>query len=86
MNKSVGGPQSSSGSFGVRKYILSLPGIKPHFLGPAHVKYADNLAEGEMILEDTIYRLTEVGNNCGKIKVMRISVQPFAVQIIIGQK
>jgi len=72
LNKSVGGPQSSSGSFGVRKNLLSLPGTKPHFMGPARVKYADNLADGEMILQGTIYRLTEVGNNCGKMKVMRI--------------
>jgi hypothetical protein len=36
------------------------------------VKYTDNLAEGEMTLQGTIYRRNEVGNNCGKIKVMRI--------------
>jgi hypothetical protein len=50
------------------------------------VKYADNLAEEEMILQGAIYKLTEVGNNCEKIKVMRISGQPFAVQIMTGQK
>jgi hypothetical protein len=50
------------------------------------VKYVDNVAEEETILQGTIYRLTEVGNNCGKIKVMRISRQPFAVQIMIRQK
>jgi len=60
--------------------------MKPHFMSPARVKYADNLAEEEVVLQGTIYRLTEVGNNCGKIKVMRISGQPFAVQIMIGQK
>ena len=70
-----GGPQSSSGFFGVRK----------NFLGPASVKCADNLPEEEIILHGTIYRPSEDGNNCGKIKVMRISGQPFAVRITIDQ-
>jgi hypothetical protein len=55
-------------------------------LGPARVKYAYTLADEEKTLEGAIDRLTEVGNNCGKIKVMRILGQPFAVQIMIGQK
>jgi hypothetical protein len=44
------------------------------------------MAEEEMILEGAFDRLTEVGNNCGKTKVMRISGQPFAVQITIDRK
>jgi hypothetical protein len=44
------------------------------------------MAEEERILEGTIDGLTEVGNNCGKIKVVRISGQPLAVQITIDQK
>lgn len=42
------------------------------FLGPSRVKYTDNLAEEEMTLQGTIYRRNKVGNNCGKVKVMRI--------------
>jgi hypothetical protein len=44
------------------------------------------MADEEMILEGAIDRLTEAENNFGKIKVMRISGQPFAVQITIDQK
>jgi len=50
------------------------------------VKCGENLAEEETMLQGAIDRLNEVGNNCGKINVMRISGQPFAVQIVIDQK
>ena len=88
LNKSVGGTESSFGSFGVRKSLLSLPEIKPHLGGggPSLVKYGYNLAEEETMLEGAIDRRTEAGNNCGKINVMRISGQSFAVQIMIDQK
>ena len=81
-NMSAGGTQNSFGFFGVRKNLLSLPGIKPYFFGLTLVKCADTLAEEELILRGAIDILNEVRNNCRKIKVMRI----FAVQILIDQK
>ena len=50
------------------------------------MKYGDNLAEEETMQQGATDRLTEVGNNSGKISVMRVSGQPFAVQIMIDQK
>ena len=85
-NMSAGGTQNSFGFFGVRKNLLSLPGIKPYFFGLTLVKCADTLSEEELILRGATDILNEVRNNCRKIKVMRISGQPFAVQILIDQQ
>jgi hypothetical protein len=58
------------------------------------VKYADVLVllskEG-MVLQDMFDKLTEIGRSCGmqmnveKTKVMRISRQPFPVELMIDQ-
>jgi len=59
------------------------------------VKYADDLvllAKEEMVLQDMIDKLIEIGrcygmeSNVEKTKVMRISKQPLPVKIIIDQK
>ena len=58
------------------------------------VKYADDLvllAKEEAVLQDMIERLTETGTcygmemNVGKTKVMKISKQSSAMQIIIDE-
>jgi len=59
-----------------------------------NVKYADELvllAKEEMVLQDMINKLIEIGRCYGmemnvKKKVMRISKQPFQVKIIIDHK
>jgi hypothetical protein len=59
------------------------------------LKYADDvvlLAKEEKVLQDMIDKLIEIGGcygmemNVEKTKVMRISGQPFPVQIMIDQK
>jgi hypothetical protein len=59
------------------------------------MKYADDfvlLAKEEMMLQDMIDKLIEIGRcygmemNVEKTKLMRISRQPFPVKIMIGQK
>jgi hypothetical protein len=59
------------------------------------VKYADDLvllAKEEKVLQDVIDKLIEIGRchgmemNVEKIKVMRISRQPFPVKVMIDQK
>jgi hypothetical protein len=59
------------------------------------VKYADNLvlmAKEETVLQVTIDRLTEIGRRYGmemnveKTKIMRISMQPSPIQIMIDEK
>jgi predicted nucleotidyltransferase len=59
------------------------------------VKYADYLvllAKEEMVLQDMIDKLIEIGRCCGmemnveNTKVMRISRQPFPVKLMIDQK
>jgi hypothetical protein len=59
------------------------------------VKYADELvllAKEEMVLQDIIDKLIEIGRcygtemNVDKTKVMRISRQPFPVKFMIDQK
>jgi hypothetical protein len=59
------------------------------------VKYADYLvlvAKEEMVLQDMIEKLTEIGRcygmemNVEKPKVMRISKQPFPVTFMIDSK
>ena len=59
------------------------------------MKYADVvmlLAKEEMVLQDMIDKLIEIGGcygmemNVKKTKVMRISRQPFPVKIMIDQK
>jgi hypothetical protein len=59
------------------------------------VKYADDLvllAKEEMVLQDMIDRVIEIGRCCGmemnveKSKVMRISRQPFPVKLMVDQK
>jgi hypothetical protein len=58
------------------------------------VKYADDLvllAKEEMVLQGTVDRLVEIRRFCGlemiveKTKVMRISRQPSAIQIMVDQ-
>jgi len=50
------------------------------------------LAKEEMVLQDMIDKLTEIGRcygmeiNVEKTKIMRISRQPFPVKIMIDQK
>ena len=59
------------------------------------MKYADDLvllAKEETVLQDMFDKVTEIGRCCKmemnveKIKVMRISRQPFPVKIMIDQK
>jgi len=59
------------------------------------VKYADNLvlmAKEEKVLQGMIDKLIEIGRcygmeiNVEKVKVMRISRQPFPVKIMVDQK
>jgi hypothetical protein len=59
------------------------------------VKYADDLvllAKEEMVLQDVIDKLIEIGTcygmemNVEKTKVMRLSTQPFPVKLMIDQK
>jgi hypothetical protein len=59
------------------------------------VKYADDLvllAKEEMVLQDMIDKLTEIGRcygmemNVEKTNLMRLSRQPFPVKLMIDQK